>query len=455
MDHTIYLNKTIEINRNILSIDLIKAEGKRESSRIWEFSDMDSNCLKMHLRGTWIYDSALDIDQLKSSLGKLLNYYEPLAGRINREKSGIVMVNRGVPFIVKEETKISVHDILKTDEWANRFTTPLNIDELKKGNIAPMNVTVSMLNDGTVVSVQCTHGLTDGGSFYTMVNDWGKLFRNEQIQPPVIDQSVFSIEQTMSKDKILQSVTDLGWKKVTFATVLKMFSMSITGIDDKKTDPFYFSPTSINRLKEKISIECGFRCSTNIALSAFIGKMYMILNNLPPETEYTEAVVINLRNRFEGIPIGFFGNASTAIPTGAFKRTSTLSEIAQVIHDSLNPMLNGPTKKVTDFFTLNLAAMSAGLPYTSMDLDSMNSLRPLSFYNNNFSKLPIYMVDFGKGEPIMVIPHNLSSHQMLIWPVSSSKDDGVDIYFSGLFAHKISRLKKDDPWLLEMKKFEK
>lgn len=444
----------MDINKN-LSLDMVKAEKNSNKYGVWEFSDLDMGCLKMYLRGTWIYDSILDIDNLKVSLSKLLNDYPPLAGRINKEKTGIVYLNRGVPFFVNEDTEVSVNNIEKTDEWADRFTSTMNIDELKKGNIAPMNVTVTILKDGTVLSVQCTHGIVDGGSFYNLINEWSKLSRNEEIAKPFINQSLFATEQKISKEEVLKSVTDLGWKKVTFGTVLKMYSMSMTGIGDKKTMPFYFSPTSIDRLKKKISAECGFKCSTNIALSAFIGKMYTILNDLPAETEYTEAVVVNLRNRFEGIPGDFFGNASTAIPTAPFKRTSTLSEIAQIIHDSLNPMLQGSTKLVTDFFALNLAAMNAKLPYTSLDLDSMNSRRPLSFYNNNFSKLPIYTVDFGAGEPKMVIPHNLSNHQMLIWPASSNINDGVEIYFSGLFAHLISKLKKDDPWLLEMKKFEK
>lgn len=445
---------TMTINKN-LSLDMVRADKNSNQYGMWKFSDLDLGCLKMYLRGTWIYDSMLDIDNLKVSLSKLLNSYAPLAGRVNKEKTGIAYVNKGVPFFVNEDAELSVNDIKKTDEWADYFTTVLNIDELKKGNIAPMNVTITLLKDGTVVSVQCTHGIVDGGSFYNLINDWSKLCRNEDIQEPFIEQSVFETEQTISKNEVLKTVTDLGWKKVTFGTILKMYSMSMTRIGEKKTMPFYFSPASIERLKKKISAECGFKCSTNIALSAFIGKMYTILNDLPTETEYTEAIVVNLRNRFEGISGNFFGNASTAIPTAPFKRTATLSEIAQIIHNSLSPMLEGSTQKVTDFFRLNLLAMNAKLPYTSLDLDSMNSRKPLSFYNNNFSKLPIYTVDFGAGEPVMVIPHNLTNHQMLIWPVSSNINDGVEIYFSGLFAHLINKLKKDDPWLLEMKKFEK
>ena len=99
--------------------------------------------------------------------------------------------------------------------------------------------------------------------------------------------------------------------------------------------------------------------------------------------------------------------------------------------------------------------MNAGLPYTSMDMSGIHLKQPLSFYNNNFSRLPVYSVDFGQGEPIMVIPHNLTNHQMLIWPVSSSVSDGVEIYFSGNFAKLVNKLEEDDPWLLMMKKYEK
>lgn len=448
-------NNSTDLNKSLLSIDLIKADESPEASEIYKFSDLDIGTMSMYLRGTWIYNSMLDIEQLKSSLGKLLSFYPHLAGRITPDKTGVAHVNKGVPFIVREDWETSVNEIQKTEEWGNRFTIPLNFEDMKKGKIAPINFTITLLKDGTVLSVQCSHSFVDGGSFYGLIDEWGKLNRGEEITKPYIDQSLFEVEQSISKDEIKQTVMDMGWKKVTLGTAIKMLSMSKIGIFDIKTRPFYFSPESIERLKDKISLEGGFKCSSNIALSAFIGKMYMILNNLPHEEKYTEAVVVNLRNRFEGIPGNFFGNASTAIPTGEFDRSSSLSEIAKVIHDSLIPMLRGSSKNVTDFFRLNLAAMGAHLPYTSMDLNSINAKQPQSFYNNNFSKLPIYTVDFGTGEPVMVIPHNITNHQMLIWPVSSSVNDGVEVYFSGNFARLVNKLKEDDPWLLMMKKYEK
>ena len=334
-----------DLNKSFLSIDLVKADESPDASHIWKFSDLDIGCMGMHLRGTWVYDSVPDIENLKSSLGRLLGYYPHLAGRLTRDKKGVAHVNKGVPFVVREEPELSAGEIRKTEGWAERFTTPLNIDDMKKGKIAPVNVTITLLKDGSVLSVLCSHSFVDGDSFYKLVNDWGKLSRNEEITKPFIDQSLFETEQSVPKDKIMKTVKELGWKKVTFATVLKTFSMSKTGTFDVRTRPFYFSHESIERLKNKITQESGFNCTSNIALSAFIGKMYMILNDLPAETKYTEVIVVNLRNRFEGIPVHFFGNASTSVPTGEFYRTSSLSDIAEVIRDSLEPMTKGSSKK--------------------------------------------------------------------------------------------------------------
>lgn len=111
---------TMTINKN-LSLDMVRADKNSNQYGMWKFSDLDLGCLKMYLRGTWIYDSMLDIDNLKVSLSKLLNSYAPLAGRVNKEKTGIAYVNKGVPFFVNEDAELSVNDIKKTDEWADYF----------------------------------------------------------------------------------------------------------------------------------------------------------------------------------------------------------------------------------------------------------------------------------------------------------------------------------------------
>lgn len=77
--------------------------------------------------------------------------------------------------------------------------------------------------------------------------------------------------------------------------------------------------------------------------------------------------------------------------------------------------------------------------------------KPTIMCINNFSKFPIYSVDFGNGIPIRAIPHNLGD-SMLIWP-APPEQGGLEIYFASVVAHAVNKLSAKDPWLEEMRQF--
>ena len=82
------------------------------------------------------------------------------------------------------------------------------------------------------------------------------------------------------------------------------------------------------------------------------------------------------------------------------------------------------------------------LPY---DAASFMRRRPTAVYVNNYSKVPIYDVDFGGGAAARVIPHNTGDH-VLIWPRPPRFDGGVEVFFTGPAAWRVASLEDDDPW---------
>jgi len=81
--------------------------------------------------------------------------------------------------------------------------------------------------------------------------------------------------------------------------------------------------------------------------------------------------------------------------------------------------------------------MKNKLSYDPFKLPDMHAKKPTVAYINNFSKLPIYDLDFGSGKPQFVIPHNLYD-QVVIWPAYPEKG-GVEVYFSGIPARIIKK----------------
>jgi len=432
---------------NKSNIEYIRAEENAQPEKIWKFSVLDRACLPMVIRGTWVFGGELDIDVLKSGFKKLLKYYPYLSGRMLTSNE-ISFTNDGVPFLITENLGLSIEDIKREDKFINDFSIKINPAKIKKGLEAPLSIKITKLKDGYVLGMQCSHALMDGDSFYTMVYNWGQICRAKDFEKPVLDQSLFSIPENISKDKLMQEAIDNGWKKLSISALIKLLPMVVSGSLKGRSDPFCISAEGIDKLKKEIAGDDKFSCSSNVALCALISKMSAKLYGHDNETECSQVTVIDVRDRVAGIPPNFTGNASTTISTPYFSAGLSVKEIAKIIKRTLEPFVENPSKELERILSLNINVMHSKLPLAPFDVMAMNSKKPRVFYINNFSKLHIYDVDFGFGKAILVIPHNLSD-QVIIWPASPEKG-GVEIYFSGIPNHIIKKLGKDDPWLREM-----
>ena len=427
--------------------EYITAEKNLQSSTIRNLSPLDKACSSMVIRGTWIFDTPVDINAMKSWLKKLLKYYPHLVWRM-KDQTWFCFTNDGIPFTITEEPNLSIYAIQNTPISIQHFSTKIHPSKIQRGIEAPLSIKITTVKDGYVLGIQCSHACMDGQSFYTMVENRWKICRNEEFALPVLDQSLLPIPENISKEKIIESALDHGRKKLSLWSLFKLIWTTLLGRSKGRSSAFSISTHTIENLKQKISQEKWFSCSANIALSAYISKMCIKLFGHTKPTTCTQVTVINIRNRVADIPSTFVGNASTTIVSQPFSAEATMGDIAQTIQQTLAPLLKAPSQELKTIFVVNTTVLKQNLPLVPFDVIGMNIRKPTVFYINNFSKLPIYEVDFGFGKPISVLPHDLSD-QVVIWPAPPAKW-GVEIYFSGVPAHKIRTLKEKDPWLQEM-----
>ena len=426
--------------------EYIRAEAHTYPSGLWKYSVLDRVCLPMIIRGTWVFDVPLDVDAMKAGLETLLHYYPHLSGRM-RDTTGIHLTNDGVPFTVANEPELFVKDVLNKGQKIDHFSTQINPSRMKRGIDPPLSIKITRLQDGSVVGIKCSHACMDGDSFYTMVYNWGQICKNEDFKKPVLDQSLFPVPEKHTRDEVQQEAIKHGWKKISKLAFLKILPAFLSGVMKERTDAFYFSAEGLTQLKQRISAEGGVPCSTHVALCAFISKMFLKLFKHREGTGCVEVIVVNLRNRIGEIPSNFVGNASSLVTTPPFSVETSIEEIAGIIHHTLQP-LRETSPELRKIVSLNIQAMNLQLPIFPFDVTGTLSRKPTVFYMNNFSKLPIYDIDFGLGKPISAIPHNLMD-QVLTWPAHPAKG-GVEVYFSGVPARRIRTLNKEDPWFQEM-----
>ena len=424
---------------NINFQELVKAEGYSLPFKIWEYTPLDRACMRMVIRGTWIFNTSLDVNLIKDALSKVLSYYPHLAGRMKCQE-GVTLTNEGVPFETSYEPELTVEDVLKRNDFTNinEFSIKINPARFFKGLEAPLSIKITKLKNGYVLGVQCSHACLDGDSFYTMIYNWGQLCNNQPFNKPLLDQSLLPAPENKTVEEIRAEALEAGWKKISIFSIVKLLPVFASGIMKKRSRPFHISSETIDLLKARLSKTPDTLYSTHVVLSALITKKCMELFNHPENTRCSAVSVVNTRNRLAGVPSNYAGNSSLTLATPSFPVKAGIEEVASIIDQTLKPARQSPSPELMQLMKLNINTMKHKQPFAPFDVFGMHAKKPTIIYLNNFSKLHIYDIDFGSGKPIKVIPHDLLD-QVVFWPSPPNKG-GMEVYFSGVPNRYIEKL---------------
>ena len=405
----------------------IKAPYHETNGGKWVFTPLDRTCLDMVIKGTWLFTYRIDAETLKGSLAVILGLYPHLSGRIN--PGGYVdMNNEGVSFSVDHKPSATLDDIRRDDGAADRYSTGIDLRKAKKGEAPLLAVTLTHLKDGSVLSVHCAHVCMDGSAFYSMMRNWALISRGGPVKPPVMDQSLVPVpDGQLSKEAVMDEVAGMGWHGVSFTLLLSHIWQGITGVAKTRTKAIHIPDEVITRLKESVSQRSGKQYGNHAVLSALIARMCLELSGVPDGAECSVLSVVDARGRAGNIPPGFAGNAVSNIPSESFNAAASPEAVAQAVDGRLKEILSDPGK-LGHYMLLNMYAMEYKLPLVPFDLKGMNSKRPTTIYINNFSRFPMYDIDFGHGRPVQIIPHDLPD-MVKLFPTPDGQ--GVDIYLMG------------------------
>lgn len=437
--------------------EIVRASKPAEGASTWKLTELDKANLFLVLRGTWLFDESLDPALLKYGLEQLLGFYPHLAGRMVQGRE-VALENGGVPFTVASEPTLSASDIASRSldrSFIGGFSNELEKSHVKSGREAPMTVKLTALQDGAVLGVRCTHACLDGDSFYTMVRNWSRLCQKQSIPKPILDQTLLPQTTTRSKEEVLGRAADAEWTKLSLLKVARIIPAYLTGRLSLRAPAIRFGDEALNDLRARTAREIGVEnLSTNVTISALLTKMSARLHQHRDETNCRQVTIVNLRGRISSLPAEFVGNASFPIAVTNFEAGTNLEELAEKIQRRLAPFLDPGSKAMEEEIELQLDLIRHRKLMTPFELSTMHSRKPTTVYINNFSKLPIYDVDFGdEGHPIrsmMVIPHDLPD-PFLIWPAPPDKG-GIEVYLQGVAARAVMTLEPGDPWWSEIRR---
>src|SRR5574344_360815 len=58
---------------------ILKAKTESQAKDFWTFSQLDTNCLRLEIKGLWLFQGRVNIDALQNSLIKTLDFYPHLS----------------------------------------------------------------------------------------------------------------------------------------------------------------------------------------------------------------------------------------------------------------------------------------------------------------------------------------------------------------------------------------
>ena len=437
--------------------ELIRASEPPVAGAPWVLGGLDLANWSLTIRGTWIFDGAIDAARLRESLARTLALYPQLAGRCVDGRR-IELNNGGVPFAAGERPELSVRDACAAPALAGGFSLPLDRGRARKGRDAPLTVMLTRLRDGCVLGVRVSHAVLDGHGFYGMVRTWSCIHGARPFDPPVLDQARMPRGVGRTRGETARAATAAGWRKLRWSGLLTTVPLLLLGKLHQRAAAVHFAPRALERLRAAARREAGREeLTTNDALSAHLTRMCLSLHDLPAGTPCGQVTVVDLRERLPSLPATFAGNGSFVVPTAEFPAGAGLGELAARTHDSLARAFGGAPPPVERDVALTQDLMRHRLLIVPYDVVAAHQRRPTVVYLNNFSRLPIYDVDFGTPgrsmTPVRVVPHDLPD-PVLIWPAPPALG-GVEVYLTGRMAHAVWRRAPDDPWWSELRRFER
>ncbi|KAL8477273.1 hypothetical protein ACS0TY_029531 [Phlomoides rotata] len=384
---------------------------------------------------------------LKESLGKVLEEYYPLVGRVELGSDGKMVVDcdggeGGVPFgeaFFDEEMAVAVGDIVMVDRKVARklvYHTHKPYETIL--DVPPLAIQVTRYRcGGMILGVRFNHVMFDGIGFADFMKSWSGIARGFPLPiRPHLDRSILS---PRTPPKIYFPHHEFLEGPLTPILIPNPLLV---------TKSFCFTPTMLSRLRELVmqnnnnKNEPVSRAPTNFELISALTWIYCTMaKKVGPEEISQLCTAVDGRHKLQPpIPKGYFGNGITwscARSRAQDLTSQPLTYVVGIVHNAIRTVTKDHIKSTIDFHEV-----------TRKPLGMVNTM-----YITKWNRLPIYEIDFGWGVASQVAPGAILEN--LIIYLSHEKDsknvvislsllvDAMDI-FQELIIEFESQLMKDN-----------
>jgi shikimate O-hydroxycinnamoyltransferase len=388
------------------------------------------------------FDARLDGERLAQALGRTLASFPCLTGRMVGDGAGGHLVDwaAGAPvtFEVADVDGAVARPGPGRDAKAElpSLIAPLGAWRLGLRGGPLLRARLTRHRDGSVLAVSISHALTDMHGYCLFVEHWAAEARGERGRAPCHDRALV--------DRVADENATAAAANATAAAVAEHFvqlsrlgsvrnvARFAAGAIDSVTTTVHVPAASLAALKQEAlaSAPPGAPLSTHDALAAHLWRTLGSLRRLDGAAPNLLTSILNLRGRAAtALPDSYFGNATLAIPAALPQRelaASSLSRRALALRAAAARLDPARVAAVTAFLDGERGAGRFGSLFPRMGLFA-NDL-----WVNNWSRFPVYALDFGGGRPFWFdFPRLPLPWFVVVAPAGPAlAADGVDLHLS-------------------------
>ncbi|CAF0746944.1 unnamed protein product [Adineta steineri] len=266
------------------------------------------------------HDIFMNIEQLKLSLQKLLEYYPLLTGTLKLfDKDNKVLIeknnnNNGILFVSAKINMLLKELPLSIEKYTDTKTIPESLQFINVTNSnALFHIRHTRFLCGSVaLGITLNHQVADAHSYFQLIRDWIQLYKNLEYQPNVCHQRSL-LEPALEEIQLLKnSNPDFDYRRSLYFR--EEISSSIQQTKQTIIKIFRFTADELNRMKTDaithLSSDVTY-LSTFEVLTAHLYQHVMLARNYTTSSISKLYISTNIRPCLTQsfIPSTYFGNA--------------------------------------------------------------------------------------------------------------------------------------------------
>lgn len=373
----------------------------------------------------FVYDYELQEDSIYDGLMRSLDINTYVGGRLSGALTKSPMIhgnNKGIVFSSCKYDSIipeySSENLIKSSDKAEKYLLECPADSLDE-NTPLVQIKLSNYINGSVLCVSFCHALCDA-SVFSFLRDWSRMCRNIAISSPENDRDLLSkIYEKYTTNNLIDNVKEPVFESCT--SKMKKVGFGAFEVEGRYIDDTY----------EKLihgSDNQEFFSRQDFVVAYILKNLFACIDL--KEAEYSVGMIMDIR-KLMGLPASYFGNAVASmdiIKRGEFFRDESLLSIAKYVRKTIN---NHDLDKAFGGLRATINNLKNNGDKDKDKEQAEDKFLDNKICINNYTKLPIYDVDFGEGAPVwaesltaITVPGMTRGRSVIAWP-SSSTDGGV------------------------------